>query len=262
MLAFVMALTLVLILTALGVVLWTHTSAVPSRSAPQPLTGPAKTGPNEPEPDEALPTSPGLTAARQSIVRIVGSAPQCQHSLHGTGFVYAHERVMINAHTVAGARRGIEAITKNGVRYRAMVVLYDPRRDLAVLRVPGLTLPRLKFNFGARPGDSAVIAGFRKNDTSLSAGAAWIRAEQRAHGPDIYHAGQVTRRIYGIKGKVEQGMSGAPLLATDGTVYGVVFADHIDDPNLGYALTADEVAPSARDGHDRSLAVSTRGCSK
>jgi S1-C subfamily serine protease len=168
---------------------------------------------------------------------------------------------MTNAHVVAGTHGDLQVITKDGRRYRATVVLYDPRRDLAVLRVPGLVAPALTFNFGAHSGDSAVITGFTKDEKSLSTELARIRAEQKAEGPDIHHAGLVVRRIYTLSGKVAPGVPGAPLLAIDGTVYGVVFGSDVDNPNAGYALTATEVASTAKEGQTTTRPVPTPRCS-
>jgi hypothetical protein len=50
------------------------------------------------------------------------------------------------------------------------------------------------------------------------------------------------------------------LFATDGTVLGVVFASAIDDPNTGYALTAQEVADAARAGSTATAEVDTGPC--
>src|SRR4051812_11257342 len=92
------ALALVFTVAALGVVLWSHASASRSSSVPQPLAG----SQSAPQPDDSMPTSLVLEKTSVSIVRIVGSAPPCQRSLQGTGFVYASERVMTAAHVVAG----------------------------------------------------------------------------------------------------------------------------------------------------------------
>jgi S1-C subfamily serine protease len=87
-----------------------------------------------------------------------------------------------------------------------------------------------------------------------------VRARQPARGPDIYQNQQVTREIYAVYATVRPGNSGGPLLATDGRVYGVVFAASVDDPRTGYALTAGEVASDAAAGATRATAVSTEGC--
>ncbi|WP_433330616.1 MarP family serine protease [Spirillospora sp. CA-294931] len=213
-----------------------------------------------PPPNDAILNTEALRSAKRSIVKVVSTAPQCQRKIEGTGFVYAPERVMTNAHVVAGARGASTIASLNGDRDKGRVVLYDPKRDIAILHVPGLRAPALKFAGPARVRDDAIIAGFPKNQP-FTADAARVRARQTAKGPDIYHANQVSREIYAIRGKVEPGNSGGPLLAKDGSVYGVIFAAALDAPSTGYALTAGEVAPDARAGESLTAPVSTENCS-
>jgi S1-C subfamily serine protease len=216
---------------------------------------------NVPPPDTSVLTTPELRAARRSIVKIVGTAPSCQRRIEGSGFVYAPERVMTNAHVVAGVRDGPTVYVMGGAHYRARVVVYNPRRDIAVLEVPGLDQRPLAFNPSAKSRDNAVVAGFPRGHPGFVAVAARVRTRQFAKGPDIYHAGQVKREIYAIRGIVEPGNSGGPLLASDGTVYGVIFAAALTDKETGYALTATEVAPDARTGINANDSVSTQACS-
>ncbi|MDL4773362.1 MULTISPECIES: MarP family serine protease [Thermomonosporaceae] len=213
-----------------------------------------------PPPDDRILNTEALRAARRSIVKVVSTAPQCQRKIEGTGFVFAPERVMTNAHVVAGATGTSQIESLSGATDRGRVVLYDPKRDIAILHVPGLRAAPLKFAGPARVRDDAIIAGFPKNHP-FTAGAARIRARQTAKGPDIYHSGQVTREIYAIRGTVEPGNSGGPLLASDGRVYGVIFAAALDTAATGYALTAQEVAPDARAGLTATAPVETQRCS-
>lgn len=213
-----------------------------------------------PPPDESVLKTRGLRIAKNSIVKVVSTAPQCQRRIEGTGFVFAPQHIMTNAHVVAGARGASLVATMNGATTRGRVVLYDPKRDIAILYVPGLRAPALRFAREARVRDDAIIAGFPKNQP-FTTGAARIRARQTARGPDIYHSGQVSREIYALRGKVEPGNSGGPLLSTDGRVYGVIFAAALDTPSTGYALTADEVTPDARVGAQSTTPVSTQNCS-
>lgn len=213
-----------------------------------------------PPPDTRVLNTPELQTARHSVVKIIGTARTCQRKIEGSGFVYAPGRVMTNAHVVAGVDTGPEVFTMGHGNFRARVVLYDYKRDIAILDVPGMNLPSLKFDDTAKTRDNAVVAGFPKNHP-FTTRAARIRAKQLAHGPDIYHSGQVTREIYAIRALVEQGNSGGPLLATNGEVYGVVFAAALDNKDTGYALTADEVAPDARAGVTATQEVSTQACS-
>lgn len=213
-----------------------------------------------PPPNGSVLSTPALRAARSSIVKITGTAPQCQRKIEGTGFLFAPQHVMTNAHVVAGVQGQSEVLSLDGERNRGRVVLYDPRRDIAVLHVPDIRLRPLEFAGQARTRDDAVIAGFPKNHP-FTADAARIRARQSAKGPDIYHSGQVVREIYAIRGKVEPGNSGGPLLSPEGKVYGVIFAAALDSPATGYALTAHEVAPNAAAGRTRTDPVSTGDCS-
>jgi S1-C subfamily serine protease len=167
---------------------------------------------------------------------------------------------MTNAHVLAGVDSGPQVFTMGSGTFRGRVVLYDPKRDIAILDVPGLQLPSLHFDGSAQTRDNAVVAGFPKNHP-FTTRPARIRAKQRAKGPDIYHSTQVTREIYAIRALVEQGNSGGPLLAPNGKVYGVVFAAALDNKDTGYALTAAEVAPDARAGAHAVNEVSTQSCS-
>ncbi|MQA83073.1 MAG: MarP family serine protease [Streptosporangiales bacterium] len=213
-----------------------------------------------PPPDAGVLTSEELRRARRSVVKIVGTAPACQRRIEGTGFVYAPGRVMTNAHVVAGVRGGPRVISAGGRDVdEARVVVYDPQRDVAVLHVPGLDVRPLKFNGRGDSGDNAVVAGYPRG-RDFTAVPARIRGTQLARGPDIYHSQQVTREIYALRARVEPGNSGGPLLAHNGTVYGVVFAAAVDDPDTGYALTAQEVSSDARRGRTATQAVSTQLC--
>jgi S1-C subfamily serine protease len=201
--------------------------------------------------------SQAVRAARADIVKVRGIAPSCRRQLEGSGFVFAHERVMTNAHVLAGVRS--PTVEANGRTYDAFVVLYDSKRDIAVLDVPGLGNKPLVFAGVANAGDSAVVAGYPQ-DGPFTAGAARVRSREQLRGPDIYQSSTVTRGIYSLRAKIRNGNSGGPLLAPDGRVYGVVFATSVDDPDTGYALTAGEVAVDARSGATATQPVSTRGC--
>jgi len=199
-----------------------------------------------------------VVIAEPDIVKITGVAPSCHRQLEGSGFLFAGEHVMTNAHVVAGVRSP-SVLASDGKSYDATVVLYDPRRDVAVLYVPGFTRSPLGFAGVAKQGESAIVAGYPQNGP-FRAVAARIRARQPAQGPDIYQTHQVTREIYAVYAVVRPGNSGGPLLAPDGRVYGVVFAASVDDPQTGYALTAGEVASDAAAGAGSTSAVSTQGC--
>lgn len=213
-----------------------------------------------PAPDPRLAGGPVATEAQRSIVKVVGNAPSCGKVLEGTGFVFAPHRVMTNAHVVGGVDEPTVQVGGKGRLHDARVVLYDWKRDIAVLDVPSLEAPELSFAQGdAETGKSAIVAGFPENG-AYDVRAARVRSRVQANGPDIYHRGSVRRDVYSLYATVRQGNSGGPLLTPDGEVYGVVFAKSLDDADTGYALTADEVHQDVVSGRTATGRVNTQGC--
>ncbi|MFI7236544.1 MarP family serine protease [Streptomyces cyaneofuscatus] len=213
-------------------------------------------------PDPALVGSPVAARAKKSIVKVVGTAPSCGKVLEGTGFVFSDRRVMTNAHVVGGVSEPTVQIGGEGRLYDAKVVLYDWQRDIAVLDVPDLRATPLEFtgpNDDAQSGDSAIVAGFPENG-AYDVRSARVRARIDANGPDIYQRGTVLRDVYSLYATVRQGNSGGPLLTPDGKVYGVVFAKSLDDPDTGYALTADEIREDIEIGRTANQQVDSQGC--
>lgn len=213
-----------------------------------------------PAPDPQLAHSPVSGRAKRSIVKVVGTAPSCGKVLEGSGFVFAPHRVMTNAHVVGGVSEPTVQIGGEGATYDAKVVLYDWERDIAVLDVPALRAPALRFaGSGAASGNSAIVAGFPENG-GYDVRAARIRGRIQANGPDIYHRGTVARDVYSLYATVRQGNSGGPLLTPRGEVYGVVFAKSLDDAQTGYALTAREIHEDVVKGRTARRPVDTEGC--
>jgi S1-C subfamily serine protease len=199
-------------------------------------------------------TARATNAARLSTVKIEGVAGN--QGREGSGFVYAPRHVMTNAHVVAGIDEPGVRIGGVGRSYEARVVLFDPDKDVAVLYVPGLRAPVLRFDDGAARGDSAVVAGYPQ-DGNLNLQAATVANRVRATGQNIYNDANVTREIYSIRSTVRPGNSGGPLLTTDGEVYGVVFARSTSDDETGYVLTAAEVSADAERAADATAPVDT-----
>jgi S1-C subfamily serine protease len=210
-----------------------------------------------PKPDVARRAA--IRAASASIVEIEGTANSCSRRLDGSGFVISPQHVLTNAHVVAGVARPNVQIGGVGQRLSARVVVFDSKRDLAVLFVPDLRSAPLGFDDGGTRGDQGVVAGFPQGGP-FRLEPARIRDTIAARGPDIYQRSQVTREVFSLYADVQPGNSGGPLLAPDGHVYGVVFAKSLDDPNTGYALTADEVAPVVSAGRASRTETSTGSC--
>ena len=211
-----------------------------------------------PAPDQGLLASPVVTQVRGSVVQISGIASSCSRQIDGSGFVYADERVMTNAHVLAGVTS--PTVNAEGESYDAVPVFVDEETDVAVLAVPGL--PQVPLTFAAQPADSgadAIIMGY-PGGGGLYVGPARVRDRGDISGPDFRASQTVVRDVYALFGQVRAGNSGGPLLATDGTVLGVVFASAIDDPDTGYALTGAQVAEAAAAGSTARTPVDTGPC--
>jgi S1-C subfamily serine protease len=129
-----------------------------------------------------------------------------------------------------------------------------------VLYVPGLDAPVMKFApKKAASSADAIVLGFPL-DGPFDVRPARIRDSRNISGPNIYDSGKVTRDIYTIRALVRSGNSGGPLISSDGTVLGIIFAAAADDPQTGFALTADEAAPVASAGATSNEATATGKC--
>jgi S1-C subfamily serine protease len=210
-------------------------------------------------PDPRILSSAGLLRARDSVVKVIGVATSCSRRIEGSGFVYAPDHVITNAHVVAGVDQQQQVLTRLGAHFPARVVFFDPERDIAVLFVPGLTATPLSFAGPATQGNDAIVAGYPL-DHSFTVVAARIGGSQTAQAPDIYSSQMVTRQIYDVRALVQPGNSGGPLLSPSGQVDGVVFAAAVGVQDTGYALTAAEVTPDALAGRNSTASVSTQRC--
>jgi S1-C subfamily serine protease len=233
---------------------------VSSTAVPRVFSGFAQiTGPDVAEPDAAVDSLP-IAAARDSILRVSGSTPQCRASVTGSGFAFGPNRVLTNAHVVAGVPSPIVQVRLGDEGLPATVVYFDSQTDVAVLDVPGLDARPLQFSADpAQSGDSAVIAGFPEGGP-FRAEPARVRTVVTARGDDIYGNAGVDREVYVVRGTVLPGNSGGPLLDLDGRVLGMVFGSDEQLASVGYALTAAQLEPAVQASADRTEAVDTGTC--
>lgn len=191
-------------------------------------------------PDVAL-DDPALTTAAQSVARVSGVAYACGVSASGSGFVVAPDRVMTNAHVVAGVDRPVIELPGREAR-EGRVVYFDPVDDIAVIAVDDLDGAPLPVAPTLRVGSPAVVQGYPYGGP-FTASAAQVLSVAPAQVPDIYDSTSSSRDVYALAAQVRPGNSGGPLLSTTGEVVGLVFARADNDDNVGYAMTTNELAP-------------------
>lgn len=197
--------------------------------------------------------------AKASTVRILGEA--CDIIQEGSGFVAAQNYVVTNAHVVAGVTAP-QVQQQNGGSQVAIPVVFDPRLDIAVLRIGANPAPPLALVDEDEPrGSSGAVLGY-PGGGSLTFHAAAIRQELDAIGRDIYGDSIVRRDVYELQTTVRPGNSGGPFVLTNGDVAGVVMAASTADPRIGYAITSPQVVPLVAKAQGRSQRVSTGPCTR
>jgi S1-C subfamily serine protease len=187
-------------------------------------------------PPAALAT-PGVSRAAAATVQIESEG--CGGLLFGSGFPVDNQLVVTNAHVLAGTGRH-RVLTPSGERFAATVVWFDPKRDLALLNVPGLPIQPLRLVSSVRAGTTGAVIGYPGGGGETVVGARVV-ARTTAVGRDIYSSSLVRREIYVLRARVRKGDSGGPVVDRSGRPLGVVFAASTADPNEGYALTAGEL---------------------
>src|SRR5215208_6063801 len=155
---------------------------------------------NVPPPTSKIARDPDVRAAERSVVRVLGTA--CGLGVEGSGWVARGGIVVTNAHVVAGQDDTTVQIAGEGPRLDAQPVWYDPRNDVALLRVPAAgNVPALALNVNARPGTSAAILGFPLNGPfDIQPGRPGRTETIRTD--DAYGRGPINRRITSLRGRV------------------------------------------------------------
>ncbi|HEY9290512.1 MAG TPA: MarP family serine protease [Microlunatus sp.] len=207
-------------------------------------------------PDQTIPRA--VRNASESVVRVLASAPTCGRSSEGTGWMTTDDRIVTNAHVVAGADRIAVQSRGVGVAHAARLIAFDPRRDVAVLQVDGLDADPLPTAGRLDRGDPAVLTGYPGNGPYTQTPAR-VQQTLTATGLDIYSRHVTARDIYALRAIVRPGDSGGPLFNDAGKVAGMVFARSTSDPDTGYALTLHEVRPVLQDSA-AGKTVSTGQC--
>lgn len=207
---------------------------------------------------------PGDLAAHPAVAKIAGETVKvvstgCGGLIEGSGFPVATGVVVTNAHVVAGGHAEEVDVPGRAAPMPAQVVYFNPQVDLALLRVPGLTLPALAFATTASRGEQGAVIGYPGGGREQAVPGA-VRGTMDAVGRDIYSQGLVTRRILVLQASVIPGNSGGPFINLDGQVLGIVFAKSVASGDQGYALSASQVEPDIGANVGDSTAVSTQAC--
>ena len=195
------------------------------------ISGPSA---NVPPPDPKIARDPDVAAARRSVVRVLGTA--CGLGVQGSGWVAGRGVVVTNAHVVAGQDDTTVQAGGEGPGLDAEAIWFDPRNDLSILRVPGVSgLPALSMNVNADSGTTAAVLGFPQNGPYTVAPAR-LGSTSTVITQDAYGRGPVERPITSLRGLVRPGNSGGPVVDRSGRVLATIFAAATSRRRTGYGV--------------------------
>lgn len=187
-------------------------------------------------PDAKIASDPEVLNAGDSVVRVLSTA--CGLGIEGSGWAVEPEVVVTNAHVIAGSD-DTTVTTQDGAELEATPIYYEPRQDLALLRV-GSALPTLPVSAKRREGEDGAVLGYPENGP-YSLAPARIGETRETVSEDSYGNGPVERTIVAMSGSVRSGNSGGPLVDPRGDVVGTVFAATTSGPRGGFAIPAEQV---------------------
>ena len=219
---------------------------------------------NGPDAEVALPPAgvgrdPGIVAVADSVVRVTGTA--CGLGMAGSGWVAGDGLVVTNAHVVAGEDDTVVQVRGGGERLRARAVVFDPRNDVAVLRVEGLGAEALPLADDPPVKRVGAILGFPRNGP-YDVRSARLGATRTVLIQDAYGRGGVRRSIVAFRGLVRSGNSGGPIVDIRGRVIATVFASATSArrKRTGYGVPNAVVASALGRARRGRAAVGTGRC--
>ena len=166
-------------------------------------------------------------------------------AVSGSGFIISEDGyILTNYHVVEDAYSGhfeIEVITYDGTKYSASIVGIEPANDIAVLKIDadGLTPAKLGDSDGLRVGDMVYAVGNPLGELEFSMSTGYVSALDRV----INTQESESINMFQIDAAVNEGNSGGPLYASDGSVVGIVTAKYSSSgvEGLGFAIPVNDV---------------------
>ena len=207
------------------------TSAAPSATTTAPASSTST----------AAPSTPAASSASAAVVRLTGTAAQCNQVQSGSGVAVAPDRVLTNAHVVLGVDAPTVTDRARGV-HAARIVHLDTAHDLAVLAVDDADLPVMPVGAELTGGASASVLGYPDGGPFASTPAT-VQAVGEVPLGDVLTGAASMVDVYTLAADIRHGYSGGPVVDAAGNLAGLVFARAPGSDAVGYALTADTIAP-------------------
>lgn len=239
------------------------TGAADDAPAPSDTEAPAPAETSAPAPAEAADPAPAETEpagvpAEAAVVRLTGTAAQCGQVQSGSGVAVAPDRVLTNAHVVLGVDAPTVTDAQRGV-HDARIVHLDTARDLAVLALDGADLPVMPLGAELVGGESALVMGHPDGGPFASTPAT-VQAVGEVPLGDVVTGAASMVDVYTLAADIRHGYSGGPVVDAAGSLAGLVFARAPGADPVGYALSADSIAPAVAAAPGMSATVPSGDC--
>ena len=206
----------------------------------------------------AAPSTPAASSASAAVVRLTGTAAQCNQVQSGSGVAVAPDRVLTNAHVVLGVDAPTVTDRARGV-HAARIVHLDTAHDLAVLAVDDANLPVMPVGAELTGGASASVLGYPDGGPFASTPAT-VQAVGEVPLGDVLTGAASMVDVYTLAADIRHGYSGGPVVDTAGNLAGLVFARAPGSDAVGYALTADTIAPVVAAAPEMTATVTSGDC--
>lgn len=206
----------------------------------------------------AAPSTPAASSASAAVVRLTGTAAQCNQVQSGSGVAVAPDRVLTNAHVVLGVDAPTVTDRARGV-HAARIVHLDTAHDLAVLAVDDANLPVMPVGAELTGGASASVLGYPDGGPFASTPAT-VQAVGEVPLGDVLTGAASMVDVYTLAADIRHGYSGGPVVDAAGNLAGLVFARAPGSDAVGYALTADTIAPVVAAAPEMTATVPSGDC--
>jgi S1-C subfamily serine protease len=172
-----------------------------------------------PEPDRSVLESGVARRVSPSVVRVEGSS--CGLGIRGSGWVVRQGLVATNAHVVSG-QDDTAVLVPNDGRRDATIVHLDARNDIALLRVSGLGAQPLRASGEGDYPRQVALMGYPLGG-ALVARPGTAGAPRTVLAPNAYDRDIRPRQVVPLRGRIQRGESGGPVVDASGTVVGMIF---------------------------------------
>jgi S1-C subfamily serine protease len=170
---------------------------------------------------------PDVVRADESIVKI--RVNSCRYSATGSGWIGADGIVVTNAHVASQALAMTVQLAGEGPLLPAIPIWFDPRDDVALLRVDRLKgVAVLPIVHAVRPGTAAATLGFPlgrhvTRRARIGPTTDRLRGMMRGDMPSTFPRDLGGRLVTTFRGRTDPGSSGGPVVDTEGRVLTMTF---------------------------------------